>query len=138
MTEIELLIIGADNTIEIPMAKVENLLVIGGKVMSVVSVETKKNPRVMAYHHLEPRPDKNSQELFIRGRGVRASTIWHDRYIQRFSPEQIANDRTIPLEAVYEALAFCQENWELICQEKENERQYLEETGFFSHEDLPG
>lgn len=99
--------------------------------MSVVTVETKKTAGIREYHYLEPRPDKNSQELFISGRGVRASTIWHDRYIQRFSPEQIANDRTIPLEAVYEALALCQENWEMICQEKDAERQRMEEAGFF-------
>ena len=45
------------------------------------------------YQHLEKRPDQRSRELFIRGTGIRASTIWHDRYISRFSPAQIARDR---------------------------------------------
>jgi hypothetical protein len=31
------------------------------------------------YQHLEKHPDKRSQELFVRGTGVRASTVWHDR-----------------------------------------------------------
>ena len=35
------------------------------------------------YGYLEHRPDKRTRELFIRGTGVRASTIWHDRYIAR-------------------------------------------------------
>lgn len=83
------------------------------------------------YQYLEQRPDKKSQELFVRGTGVRATTVWHDRFISRFSPDQIAHDRDLPLEAVYEALAYCQENWESICKEKDAERQWLEKEGFF-------
>ncbi|MCG3159629.1 MAG: hypothetical protein JMDDDDMK_00643 [Acidobacteria bacterium] len=83
------------------------------------------------YQYLDRRPEKKSQELFVRGAGVRASTIWHDRFISRFSPEQIARDRDLPLEAVYEALDYCQENWESICNEKDSEQQRLEKKGFF-------
>jgi uncharacterized protein (DUF433 family) len=83
------------------------------------------------YQHLEKRPDKRSQELFVRGTGIRASTVWHDRYVSRLSPKQIAKDRDISIGAVYEALAYCQENWELICHEKDLERQHLEQKGFF-------
>ena len=83
------------------------------------------------YRHLEKRPDKGSQELYLRGAGVRASTLWHDRYVSRLSPDHIAKDREIPVDAVYEALAYCQENWEEICQEKDRERQRLEQQGFF-------
>jgi uncharacterized protein (DUF433 family) len=69
------------------------------------------------YQHLEKRPDKRSQELFVRGTGIRASTIWHDRYISRHSPDQIAKDRDLSTQAVSEALAYCQEHWEIVCQE---------------------
>ena len=51
------------------------------------------------YAYLEPRPDKQTQELFIRGTGVRASTIWHDRYISRMAPPQIAQNRELAEEA---------------------------------------
>jgi uncharacterized protein (DUF433 family) len=85
------------------------------------------------YRHLEQRPDKRSQELFVRGVGVRASTIWHDRYVSRRSPAQIAQDRDIPLEAVYDALAYCQEHWETICREKDSESERLRQRGFFDH-----
>jgi uncharacterized protein (DUF433 family) len=83
------------------------------------------------YVHLEKRSDKRSQELFVRSAGIRASTVWHDRYVSRVHPEQIAKDRDISLEAVYEALAYCQENWETICRETDQERQWLEQKGFF-------
>ena len=69
--------------------------------------------------------------MFIRGTGIRASTVWHDRYASRFPPSQIAKDRDLLLEAVYEALAYCQENWKSICHEKDLERQRLEQKVFF-------
>jgi hypothetical protein len=72
----------------------------------------------------------------VRGTGVRASTIWHDRFISRFSLDQIARDRDLPLEAIYEALDYCQENWESICKEKDHERRRLEEKGFFQEPSL--
>ncbi len=70
-------------------------------------------------------------ELFVRGTGVRASTLWHDRYISRLHPKEISGDRDIPLEAVYEALEYCLKNWEDICQEKDEEREWLDQNGFF-------
>lgn len=83
------------------------------------------------YRFLDSPSEKNSEELFVRGTGIRASTIWHDRYISRMTPDQISSDRDIPLEAVYDALAFCQEEWESICRQKDSERQRLEALEFF-------
>ena len=83
------------------------------------------------FSHLESRPDKRSQELFIRATGIRASTVWHDRYVSRVSPQQIAQDRDISVDAVHESLAYCQENWGLICTEKDVERECLEREGLF-------
>ena len=84
------------------------------------------------YIYLEHRPDKRTRERFIRGTGVRTSTIWHDRYIARMTPQQIAQNRDLPEAAVLEALAYCQDHWEIICAEKDAERAWLEEQGFFA------
>jgi uncharacterized protein (DUF433 family) len=84
------------------------------------------------YHYLVERPDKGTPELFIRGTGVRASTIWHDRYISQMHPRAIAQDRDLPVEAVYEALAYCQEHWDVICHAKAQERTWLQERQFFA------
>ena len=83
------------------------------------------------YRYLVERKDKRSHELFISETGIRASTIWHDRYVSRQHPDQIAKDRGIAVEAVYEALAYCQCSWESIYNEKDQERRYLEQSGFF-------
>ena len=48
------------------------------------------------YRHLVERSDKRSTELFIRDAGIRASTVWHDRYASRQHPDQIAEDREVP------------------------------------------
>jgi uncharacterized protein (DUF433 family) len=86
---------------------------------------------MVKYQHLERRPDKQSRELFIRGAGIRASTIWHDLYISRLSPEKIASDRDLSIEAVKEALDYCRDHWEQICREKDREQQQLKKKGFF-------
>lgn len=83
------------------------------------------------YRYLEVRSDKGARVMCVRSAGIRASTIWHDRYISRMTPEQIAKDRDIKVEAVYEALEYCQKNWEVICREKDRERKRLEQKGFF-------
>lgn len=83
------------------------------------------------YRYLDSRPERKSEELFVRGTGIRASTIWHDRYISRMTPEQISSDRDISVDAVYEALAFCQEEWESISRQNDSERQQLESLEFF-------
>ena len=89
------------------------------------------------YRHLVERSDKRSTELYIRGAGIRASTVWHDRYVSRQHPDQIAKDREVSRAAIYEALAYCQENWEKIYSEKDQERLRLEDAGFFEEHPKP-
>jgi uncharacterized protein (DUF433 family) len=87
---------------------------------------------VKSLHYLIARPEKGTQELYIRSTGIRASTIWHDRYISQMHPRAIAQDRDLPLEAVYDALAYCQEHWDAICQAKIQEQAWLQEWQFFT------
>jgi uncharacterized protein (DUF433 family) len=87
------------------------------------------------YRHLERRADKRTQELFIAGTGIRSSTVWNDRYVSRLRPDEIAKDRDIRLEAVYEALEYCRDNWEIIWTEKDREREHLGRIGF--HDERP-
>ncbi len=79
-----------------------------------------------------------AREAEVTDTGIRASTLWHDRYVSRMRPPEIARDRDIPVEAVYEALDYCQENWEAICQERDAERGQLESAGFFGPPSVTG
>jgi len=72
------------------------------------------------------RPDKTSTDLFVKETGIRASTIWQDRYISGIALDEIAKDREISVVAIYEALDYCLENWDSICSEKDLEREQLQ------------
>jgi len=48
------------------------------------------------------------------------------------APQQIAQNRELPEAAVLEALSYCQDYWDVICAEKDSERLWLEEQGFFA------
>ena len=46
-------------------------------------------------------------------------------------PRVLAQDRALPVDAVYEALAYCQEHWEVICHAKAQEQAWLQARQFF-------
>lgn len=59
------------------------------------------------YRWLEPKPDKKStRQLGIKGRNM---TVWNlvaDIVVSDMTPEEVADDRDLPLEAVQEALDY--------------------------------
>src|SRR5437763_13883420 len=64
------------------------------------------------YRHLEPRLGSGYKQLFIKGTKFRASQIYSAAYPRGDeddrTPEQVAEDRGIPVEAVYEAIRYCE------------------------------
>lgn len=69
------------------------------------------------YKYLRPRLGSSYRQLFVDGR-IRAETIYHDTLEpEARTPEEIAWDYDIPLEAVHEAIEYCIENEELLKQE---------------------
>jgi uncharacterized protein (DUF433 family) len=59
------------------------------------------------YQWLEPKPNKKStRQLGIKGRNM---TVWNlvaDIVVSDMTPEEVADDRDLPLEAVQEALDY--------------------------------
>ena len=59
------------------------------------------------YRWLEPKPNKKStRQLGIKGRNM---TVWNlvaDIVVSDMTPEEVAEDRELPLEAVQEALDY--------------------------------
>ena len=52
------------------------------------------------------------QQLFVKGRNIAARTLYGD-YVNEetpMTPEEIAADRSLPLEIVLEAIAYCESN----------------------------
>jgi hypothetical protein len=64
------------------------------------------------YQYLEPHAGSSFKQLFVKGTKFRASQIYSAAY-QRGegddrTPEQVADDHGIPVEAVYEAIRYCE------------------------------
>lgn len=72
------------------------------------------------YQFLEQRMGSNYRQLFIRGRNLRAENLYRATIgPEPRTPEEVADDFAVPLEAVYEAIHYCRHHEELLRQERE-------------------
>ena len=81
------------------------------------------------WQYLEQRFHPWRQQLFFKGKRLRPFTIWMTMQVEKMTPEETAEDWDLPLAAVQEAINYCEANRELLEQEAESERHYLEEQG---------
>jgi uncharacterized protein (DUF433 family) len=59
------------------------------------------------YRWLEPKPNKKStRQLGIKGRNMTVWNVVADIVVSDMTPEEVADDRDLPLEAVQEALDY--------------------------------
>jgi uncharacterized protein (DUF433 family) len=67
---------------------------------------------IATYQHLEPRPDSAYRQLFVKGTRVRAELIYRAHIDQDdpMTPEELAVDFGLPLQAVREAIEYCKNN----------------------------
>ena len=67
---------------------------------------------IIAYKHLAPDPDSSYKQLRIKGRRIFARTLYALTVGEegRMTPEEVAADYGLPLEAVQEAIAYCESN----------------------------
>jgi uncharacterized protein (DUF433 family) len=85
---------------------------------------------------LERDPMSSLKQLSIRGRRIRARTIY-GRFMsaeEPMTPEEIAADYDLPLEAVQEAIAYCQSDPPEIKEDFEREERFFNAIGL----DKPG
>ena len=81
------------------------------------------------WQYLEKRPHPWRQQLYIKGRNQRAFTVWMDMLVNELTPEEVAENKELPLAAVHEAIEYCQTHQELLDKEAALERRHLEEKG---------
>src|SRR5262245_21874027 len=78
------------------------------------------------YQFLEPRAESNYRQLFVRGRSLRAETLYRATIgAEPRMPEEVAADFGVPLAAVHEAVYYCLVNEELLRQEREVVLTYI-------------
>ena len=88
-----------------------------------------KQPTKIQWQYLEARPDSWRKQLYIKGRKLRARTVWSDMLVNEDTPSEAADNWDLPLQAIFEVIDYCESNQTLLEEEAELERQYLEEKG---------
>jgi uncharacterized protein (DUF433 family) len=86
------------------------------------------------YHYLEPRPCSEYRQLFVKGTRIRAEilyslTIPSAEDGEVYTPEEVAANYRLPLEAVLEAIDYCRTHWDVVLADHADEERLMEATG---------
>ena len=82
------------------------------------------------WHYLEQRHDSWRKQLYIKGKKLLASDVWSDMIVNSDSPQAAAKAWDLPIEAIAEAIKYCETHQHLIEQEALLEKKYLESKGY--------
>ncbi len=77
------------------------------------------------WRYLEVRPHPWRRQLYVKGRRLRAFSVWSDMISNQLTAEEIAQSRELPLEAVRECIRYCEENRSLLEDECDQEKHWL-------------
>lgn len=81
------------------------------------------------WQYLESRPHPWRKQLYFKGKRLKAFDVWMDMIVNQETPEKAAINWDLPLEAVTEAISYCEQNQDLLKEEAESERRRLEDKG---------
>src|SRR5437588_86017 len=86
---------------------------------------------VTAWKHLAPNPKSAYKQLFVRGTRIRARDLYgmFMSADEPMTPEEIAADYGLPVEAVQEAIAYCQADPPEIKEDFAHEERIMAATG---------
>jgi hypothetical protein len=82
------------------------------------------------YKYLQPkRGGSNYRQLFVNGR-IRAEVLYRETVGQEpLTPEEVAREYNLPVEAVLEAIDYSVKNKELLDEERAREEAWIRATG---------
>ena len=74
------------------------------------------------YIHLAPREGSRYQQYFVRSRNLRAETLYRATVgPEPTTPDEVARDYDLPVEAVREAIHYCLRNAALLQRERKED-----------------
>jgi uncharacterized protein (DUF433 family) len=82
-----------------------------------------------SWTYLVARPHNWKKQLFIKGRKLTAAQVWLDMQVNQMSREEAADNWDLPLEAIDEAVRYCEQNQALIQMEAAEEKLFLQNKG---------
>jgi uncharacterized protein (DUF433 family) len=81
------------------------------------------------YKYLRPKTGSNYRQLFVNGR-IRAEILYRETVgNEPLTPEEVACEYGLPIEAVQEAIDYCLGNKELLDQERAREEERIKAAG---------
>ena len=87
----------------------------------------------MEYKYLGRRTGSNYEQFFFKGRGLRAEVLYRQTIgIDPRTPQQVAEDFDVPLDAVLEAIHYCTHNEDLLRRERERDIENLRRRGLLT------
>src|SRR5258708_4803668 len=90
----------------------------------------RKMTQANGYQFLEPRPGSNYRQLFFKGRTLRAEVLFRETVgVDPRTPEEVAQDFHVPVEAVHEAIDYCLKNEPLLRRERDEEWADIQARG---------
>ena len=82
-----------------------------------------------AYKHLMRKPGSNYRQLFVNGR-IRAEILYRETIgVEPLTPEEVAEEYGLPVEAVAEAIDYCLHNQPLLDEERVREAARIQAAG---------
>ena len=85
------------------------------------------------WKHLETHPQSSYKQLFLKGTRIRAEIIYgmwvNGDLPPTTTPEEIAEDMNLPVEAVREAIAYCDADPAEVAEDQRREREELQALG---------
>jgi hypothetical protein len=83
------------------------------------------------YKYLKPKPGSNYRQLFVNGR-IRAEILYRETIgVEPLTPEAVAREYGLPVEAVVEAIDYCVRNQPLLDAERAREAARIKEAERF-------
>ena len=82
------------------------------------------------YQHLEHRPSSHYQQLWVKGRHIRAEILY--RFTigpEPQTPQEVAQDYDLPIEAVHEAIEYARHHQDLLDAERAREEARMRQLG---------
>jgi len=82
------------------------------------------------YKYLEPRLRSNYQQLWVKGRHIRAEILYRMTVnAEPRTPEEVAHDYDLPVEAVLEAIDYAVRHQALLDAERAREEMRIKQRG---------
>lgn len=91
-----------------------------------------------SYKHLEHRPGNSARQPFVKGVKIRADTLYSASIehvdddggvTPGMTPQEIAEDRNLPLEVVLEAIDWCQKHYDVVLADRARGNRLMDALG---------